>query len=83
MQIDSVDSAAIRAFVSRDFMDLLIRVGLIAFVTILCVRIFAPFTVLLLWALILAVALYPLHRSLATRLVGRQGWAASEPPAVD
>ena len=49
-----IDTAAIRAFLSRDLMDLLIRVGLIAFVTILCARIFAPFTGLLLWALILA-----------------------------
>ena len=72
-----IDNAAIRAFLSRDLMDLLIRVGLIAFVTILCARIFAPFTGLLLWALILAVALYPLHRSLAGRLGGRQGWAAT------
>jgi predicted PurR-regulated permease PerM len=58
-------------------MDLLIRVGLIALVTILCARIFAPFTGLLLWALILAVALYPLQRRLADRLGGRQGWAAT------
>jgi predicted PurR-regulated permease PerM len=58
-------------------MDLLIRVGLIAFVTILCARIFAPFTGLLLWALILAVALYPLQRRLAGRLGGRQGWSAT------
>jgi predicted PurR-regulated permease PerM len=58
-------------------MDLLIRVGLIAFVAILCARIFAPFTGLLLWALILAVALYPLHRGLASRLGGRQGAAAT------
>ena len=72
-----IDNATIRAFLSRDLMDLLIRVGLIAFVTILCARIFAPFTGLLLWALILAVALYPLHRSLAGRLGGRQGWAAT------
>lgn len=54
-----IDTAAIRVFLSRDLMDLLIRIGLIAFVTILCARIFAPFTGLLLWALILAVALYP------------------------
>jgi predicted PurR-regulated permease PerM len=72
-----INNATIRAFLSRDLMDLLIRAGLIAFVTILCVRIFAPFAGLLLWALILAVALYPLHRSLASRLGGRQGWAAS------
>jgi len=72
-----IDTAAVRTFLSRDLMDLLIRIGLIAFVTILCARIFAPFTGLLLWALILAVALYPLHRRLAGRLGGRQGWAAT------
>ena len=71
------DNAAIRAFLSRDLMDLLIRVGLIALVAILCARIFAPFTGLLLWALVLAVALYPLHRGLAARLGGRQGWSAT------
>ena len=72
-----IDNAAIRAFLSRDLMDLLIRVGLIAFVAILCARIFAPFTGLLLWALVLAVALYPLHHSLTARLGGRRNWAAT------
>ena len=72
-----IDNATIRAVLSRDLMDLLIRAGLIVFVTILCFRILAPFTGLLLWALILAVSLYPLHRGLASRLGGRQGWAAT------
>jgi predicted PurR-regulated permease PerM len=72
-----LDNAAIRAFLSRDLLDLLIRIGLIAFVTVLCVRIFAPLTGLLLGALILTVALYPLHHRLANRLGGRQGWAAT------
>jgi predicted PurR-regulated permease PerM len=72
-----IDKTAIRAFLSRDLMDLLIRVGLIAFVAILCARIFAPFTGLLLWALVLAVALYPLHKSLTIRLGGRRNWAAT------
>jgi predicted PurR-regulated permease PerM len=72
-----IDNATIRAFLSRDLMDLLIRAGLIALVALLCVRIFAPFTGLMLWALILAVALYPLHRRLASGLGGRQGWAAT------
>jgi predicted PurR-regulated permease PerM len=40
-------------------------------------RIFAPFMGLMLWALILAVALYPLHRRLASMLGGRQGSAAA------
>jgi predicted PurR-regulated permease PerM len=72
-----IDNAAIRAFLSRDLMDLLIRVVLIVFVAILCARIFAPFTGLLLWALVLAVALYPLHHGLTSRLGGRRNWAAT------
>ena len=58
-------------------MDVLIRVGLIAFLVVICVRVFAPFMGLVLWALILAVALYPLHQRLANRFGGRQGRAAT------
>jgi predicted PurR-regulated permease PerM len=43
----------------------------------MCARIFAPFVNLMLWALILAIALYPMHQSLARRLGGRQGRAAT------
>jgi predicted PurR-regulated permease PerM len=43
----------------------------------LCYRVFAPFLVLMVWALILAVTLYPLHQWLATRMGGRTGWAAT------
>lgn len=50
---------------------------MIVLVVILCVRFFAPFAPLMLWALTLAVALYPLHRRLADRLGGRQGLAAT------
>jgi len=71
------DNATIRNFLSRDLMDVLIRVGLIAFVVVICVRVFAPFVGLVLWALILAVALYPLHQRLANRFGGRQGRAAT------
>ena len=40
-------------------------------------RIFAPFLTLMVWALILAVALYPLHQMLARRLGDKQGLAAT------
>ena len=40
----------------------------------LCYQVFAPFLTLMVWALILAVALYPLHQRLAARMGGRQGW---------
>jgi predicted PurR-regulated permease PerM len=60
-----------------DLSDALIRLGLIAFLVILCARLFAPFLSLILWALILAVTLYPLHQMIAVRLGNRQGRAAT------
>jgi predicted PurR-regulated permease PerM len=55
----------------------LIRAGLILVLVMLCYRVFSPFLVLMVWALILAVTLYPLHQWLATQMGGRQGWAAT------
>lgn len=72
-----LDIQNIRKLLSSDLLDLMIRAGLIAFFVVMCVRVFAPFAGLMLWALVLAVALYPLHRGLAKRLGGRQGRAAT------
>ena len=58
-------------------LEVLIRAALILVLAALCYRVFAPFLVLMEWALILAVTLYPLHRALAARMGGRQGWAAT------
>jgi predicted PurR-regulated permease PerM len=58
-------------------LDVLIRAGLILAIVILCYRIFSPFLTLMVWALILAVAIYPLHQSLARRMGGKQGMAAT------
>jgi predicted PurR-regulated permease PerM len=41
------------------------------------VQVFAPFAGLMMWALILAVALYPLHLKLAGKLGGRTGLSAT------
>ena len=62
---------------ARLLLDVLIRAGLILVLVMLCYRIFSPFLVLMVWALILAVTLYPLHQKLAARMGGRQGWAAT------
>jgi predicted PurR-regulated permease PerM len=62
---------------ARLLLDVLIRAGMTLALVLLCYRIFSPFLVLMVWALILAVALYPLHRALAARLRGRRGWAAT------
>lgn len=62
---------------SSQLLDVLIRAGLIFVLAMLCYRIFAPFLTLMVWALILAVAMYPIHQRLARRLGGRQGLAAT------
>ena len=58
-------------------LDVLIRAGLVLVLAMLCYRIFSPFLVLMVWALILAVTIYPLHQWLAAGMGGRQGWAAT------
>ena len=58
-------------------LDVLIRAGLILALVLLCYRVFAPFLVLMVWALILAVALYPLQQAVARRIGERQGLAAT------
>ena len=69
----STNDATLRKFLSRDLTETLIRVGLIAFLVVMCIRVFAPFAGLVVWGLILAIALEPLHGRLAARLGGRQG----------
>jgi predicted PurR-regulated permease PerM len=58
-------------------LDVLIRAGLILAMVLLCYRVLSPFLTLMVWALILAVTLYPLHQALANRIGGRQGLAAT------
>ena len=58
-------------------MEVLIRAGLILAMVLLCFRVFSPFLNLMIWALILAVTLYPMQVWLAARLGGRQGLAAT------
>ena len=63
--------------VASRLMDVLIRAGLILALVMLCFQVFAPFLNLMIWALILAVTLYPMQVWLAGRLGGRQGLAAT------
>jgi len=62
---------------SSRLLDVLIRAGLIAVLAMLCYVVFAPFLTLMAWAIILAITLYPVHRSLARRIGGRQGLTAT------
>jgi predicted PurR-regulated permease PerM len=58
-------------------LDTLIRAGLVLALAVLCFQVFSPFLSLMAWALILAVTLYPLHQSVAAKIGGRQGLAAT------
>jgi len=66
-----------RAMTSNEFMDTMIRLGVIVALFVLCLRVFSPFLNLMIWGVVLAVALYPLHQKLANRLGGRQGRSAT------
>lgn len=52
--------------------DILIRVALIGGLAYLCFLVFSPFLKLMVWSIILAVTLYPLHQIIARRIGGRQ-----------
>jgi len=56
-----------------EFTDAMIGLGLAAALIILCFQVFAPFMGIMLWALIIAVMLFPAHQKLASRMGGRQG----------
>lgn len=73
----SNQSYVARVFTTKDFMDGLIRFAFISLLIILCFRIFNPFMNLMIWGLVLAVTVYPLHQSLARRIGGKQGLAAT------
>jgi predicted PurR-regulated permease PerM len=62
---------------SRDLLDVLIRAALIAVLAIFCFRIFAPFLDLMVWAVILAVTLYPLQIKLRGPFANKDGLIAT------
>jgi len=61
---------------ARELLDVLIRAGLVAVLAVFCFRIFAPFLNLMVWAVILAVTLYPLQTRLRRVLSGKDGLTA-------
>lgn len=62
---------------SRGLIDVLIRAGLIAVLSIFCFRIFYPFVDLVLWSVILAVTIYPMHVRLRAHMSNRDGRTAT------
>lgn len=62
---------------SRDLLDVLIRAGLVVVLAVFCYQVFRPFLDLMLWAVILAITLYPIHLWLKAHIGGRNAWSAS------
>jgi predicted PurR-regulated permease PerM len=77
MNIPSQPDHELEQRLASPLLDVLIRAGLILAMAMLCYRVFSPFLTLMVWALILAVTLYPLHQSLASKIGGKQGLAAT------
>jgi predicted PurR-regulated permease PerM len=65
------------AALSSRLLDLLIRGSLIGLLAALCYVVFAPFLTLMVWAMVLAVVLYPLQQSFARWIGGRHGLAST------
>jgi predicted PurR-regulated permease PerM len=72
-----VDQTTLRKLVTQDLTDTLLRVVLIILLVFLCVRVFSPFARLLILAMILAIALYPLYLHVLRWFGGRRAWSAT------
>jgi predicted PurR-regulated permease PerM len=62
---------------AANLLEVLIRAGLILILAIICYKVFSPFMIAMVWAVILAVTLYPLHQRIARWVGGRQGIAST------
>lgn len=62
-----------------EFADAMIGLGLTAALIILCLQVFTPFMGIMVWALIIAVMLFPAHQKLASRMGGRQRLQPRQP----
>jgi len=60
----------------RHLWDTLIRVGLIVGLGAVCFQALSPFLRLIVWSIVLAITIYPVHQALARRIRGKQGLAS-------
>ena len=77
MSMDGKPERELEERIASRVMDVFIRIGMVLVLALLCYRALSPFLTLLIWSLILAVALYPLHDAVARKVGGRHGVAAT------
>ncbi len=61
----------------KNAMASFIQIGALLFLLVWCFRILAPFLNIVMWAMIIAVALYPAHQLLTGKLGGREKMSAT------
>nr|WP_238929172.1 AI-2E family transporter [Citrobacter sp. R56] len=76
MENNELSTVIEKRLVAR-FLDMFIKLGLILALGSFCFTVMSPFMNMLLWALILAVTLYPLHQRFAARMGNKQGRAST------
>lgn len=62
---------------SRNMMTSFIQIATLVILVSACLVILGPFVAIIVWGIILAVAVYPLHNKLAAALGGRAKWSAT------
>ena len=77
MNLPSTPDVELETRASSLLMDVFIRASLVLALAVLCLWIFAPFLTLMVWAVILAVTLYPMHQWISRKLGGKDGLAAT------
>jgi predicted PurR-regulated permease PerM len=60
----------------KNAMASFVQIGALLLLLIMCFRIISPFLTIVVWAMIIAVALYPLHVALTAKLGGREKTSA-------
>ena len=77
MTADSRPQLELEQRIVSRVMDAFVRIGLVLVLAFFCYRALSPFLTLLIWSLILAVTLYPLHEAVTRKVGGRHGLAAT------
>lgn len=72
MSTNTIDQATEDQRFRRNAMNTFIEIGAMLLIIVYCLQIMAPFIGLLLWSLIIAVGVYPLHQTLSSLLGGRE-----------
>lgn len=73
---NAMNSAATDRSFQKNAMASFVQIGALLLLLILCFRIISPFITVVIWAMIIAVALYPAHLALASKLGGRDTTSA-------